>query len=122
MPHRSLSTGRRNNQRQRDKILSGPGTLPVAPKLSGTSAATVARRKITERDYSLRHYLGEIIAAITLLESKALRSLWLVVSKPSFLSGEYFKGRRVRYVKTPATALDLDMTMGITSKTLKLWR
>ena len=36
---------------------------------------------------------------MTLLESKALRSLWLVVSKPGFLSNEYFSGRRVRYLK-----------------------
>lgn len=47
----------------------------------------------------MRHYLGEIVGAITLLESKVLRSVWLVVSKPGFLSREYFRGRRVRYMK-----------------------
>ena len=65
----------------------------------GQFCGACGEKEITERDYSVGHYLQEIIAAVTLLESKALRSLWLVVSKPGFLSSEYFSGRRVRYVK-----------------------
>ena len=47
----------------------------------------------------MRRYLAEIGAAITLVESKVLRSVWLVVSKPGHLSSEYLRGRRVRYMK-----------------------
>ena len=65
----------------------------------GQFCGACGEKEITERDYSVGHYLQEIIAAVTLLESKALRSLWLVVSKPGFLSSEYLSGRRVRYVK-----------------------
>lgn len=47
----------------------------------------------------MRRYLAEISAAVTLVESKVLRSVWLVVSKPGYLSSEYLRGRRVRYLK-----------------------
>jgi hypothetical protein len=65
----------------------------------GRFCSHCGEKEITDRDYSLGHFFGEIITAVTLLESRALRSLWLVVTKPGFLSSEYFKGRRVRYVK-----------------------
>ena len=77
--------------------------LFVCPSCSsetlGQFCCTCGEKKVTERDYSVGHYLQEIAAAVTLLESKALRSLWLVISKPGFLSSEYFNGRRVRYVR-----------------------
>ena len=56
-------------------------------------------KEATDQDYSVRHYLKEILAAVTLLESKVLRSVWLVLTRPGYLSGEYFRGRRVRYMK-----------------------
>ncbi|HEX4487460.1 MAG TPA: DUF3667 domain-containing protein [Terriglobales bacterium] len=65
----------------------------------GQFCCACGEKEISERDYSLRYYLQEITAVVTLLESKLLRSLWLVVTKPGFLSSEYFNGRRVRYVK-----------------------
>jgi hypothetical protein len=68
-------------------------------KTVGQFCSACGEKEITERDYSLGRYLREVIAAVTLLESKALRSLWLVVSEPGFLSNEYFSGRRVRYLK-----------------------
>ena len=80
--------------------MSSTFTCPsCGAKTVGQFCSACGEKEITDRDYSLAHYLQEIIAAVTLLESKALRSLWLVVSKPGFLSSEYFSGRRIRYVK-----------------------
>jgi len=56
-------------------------------------------KEVSQSDYSLRHYLKELTVALTLLDSKVLRSLGLLISKPGFLSVEYFRGSRVRYVK-----------------------
>ena len=56
-------------------------------------------REVTDQDYSLQQYGREILAAATLLESKVFRSVWLVLSRPGYLSSEYFNGRRVRYMK-----------------------
>src|SRR5205085_11238864 len=40
-----------------------------------------------------------IVVAMTPAESKVFQTLWLVISRPGFLSTEYFKGRRVLYMK-----------------------
>jgi hypothetical protein len=65
----------------------------------GTFCGDCGEKEVTDKDYSLRHYLKELVAAVTLLESKVFRSVWLVLSKPGYLSSEYFLGRRVRYMK-----------------------
>lgn len=49
-------------------------------------------------DFSLSHYLGETIETFAHFDSKAVRTAWLLVSRPGVLSANYFEGRRVRYV------------------------
>jgi Protein of unknown function (DUF3667) len=68
-------------------------------KTLGRFCGNCGEKEVSDEDYSVRSYLAEIGAAITLLESKVLRSVWLVVSKPGYLSTEYLRGRRVRYMK-----------------------
>lgn len=65
----------------------------------GHFCSNCGEKGLTEQDYSLRHYLKEIVTAVTLLESKVLRSVWFVLSKPGHLTSEYFRGCRVRYMK-----------------------
>jgi Protein of unknown function (DUF3667) len=65
----------------------------------GVFCSKCGEKEVSDEDYSLRRYLEEIGAAVTLLESKVLRSVWLVASKPGHLSSEYFRGSRVRYLK-----------------------
>lgn len=65
----------------------------------GHFCSNCGEKELTDQDYSLRHYLKEIVTAVTLLESKVLRSVWLVLTKPGYLSSEYFRGCRVRYMK-----------------------
>jgi hypothetical protein len=68
-------------------------------KTLGRFCGHCGEKEVSDEDYSARSYLAEIGAAITLLESKVFRSVWLVVSKPGYLSTEYLSGRRVRYMK-----------------------
>jgi hypothetical protein len=56
-------------------------------------------KELADDDLSLRHYVKEIFTAVTLLESKVFRSVWFVVTRPGYLSNEYFRGCRVRYMK-----------------------
>jgi hypothetical protein len=65
----------------------------------GQFCSHCGEKETSDEDYSVRRYLEEMGAAITLLESKVLRSVWLVVSQPGFLSSEYLRGCRVRYMK-----------------------
>jgi hypothetical protein len=80
-----------------------PQSTSVCPSCGNEGLGRFCRncgeKRITEDDYSLRRYLKEIGSAITLLESKVLRSVWLVARRPGHLSSEYFRGRRVRYLK-----------------------
>src|SRR3954464_3402999 len=68
-------------------------------KTLGRFCGHCGEKEVSDEDYSLRSYLAEISTAITLLESKVLRSVWLVMSKPGYLSTQYLSGRRVRYMK-----------------------
>src|ERR1700687_1849870 len=65
----------------------------------GHFCSNCGEKEVSQSDYSLRHYLKELAAALPPLDSKVFRSLWLLMSKPGYLSTEYFRGRRVRYVK-----------------------
>src|SRR3954465_4313321 len=66
---------------------------------AGLYCSRCGEKEVTGQDYSLQGYGREIFAAATLLESKVFRSVWLVLIRPGFLSSEYFRGRRVRYMK-----------------------
>jgi len=65
----------------------------------GSYCSQCGEKELSGDDYSIRHYLEELLLAFTLLESKVLRSVRLVLSRPGYLSSEHFHGRRVRYVK-----------------------
>ncbi len=68
-------------------------------KTLGQFCSHCGEKEVGDEDYSLRHFLKEVVAALTLMESRVLRSVWLVTSRPGYLSSEYFQGRRVRYMK-----------------------
>jgi len=57
-------------------------------KTPGKFCGSCGEKQICDEDYSIRHYLKEIILALTPLQSKLMRTLWLVASKPGFLSCE----------------------------------
>ena len=49
-------------------------------------------------DRSFRKLLSNILVAITFADSKVFRTLWLVISRPGFVSREFTEGRTVRYL------------------------
>lgn len=54
---------------------------------------------IVPQDRSFRTFLGSILLALTLADSKFLRTLWPMVKTPGFISKEFAEGRRVKYLK-----------------------
>ncbi len=49
-------------------------------------------------DRTFRSFLNDLVQAVTLADNKFVRSLWLILSKPGFLSREIAEGRTVRYL------------------------
>lgn len=51
------------------------------------------------KDRKFKSFLGSILIAITFADNKVIKTLWLVIRKPGFLSKEYINGVRVKYIK-----------------------
>ena len=51
------------------------------------------------QDRSFPSFLGNILSALTFADSKFIRTLWIVITKPGFLSREFTEGRRVKYLR-----------------------
>jgi len=54
---------------------------------------------IVPADRSFKTFLSNILIAITFADSKFIRTLWLIIKKPGFISFEFTNGRRVKYLK-----------------------
>ncbi len=56
-------------------------------------------KKFERNDLSFRNFLKDFFNEFTDLDSKLLRTLYLVTFKPGFLSEEYSRGAQVHYIK-----------------------
>jgi hypothetical protein len=54
---------------------------------------------IEPKDRSFRTFLSNVMIALTFADNRFVKTLWLVVSRPGFLSREYAEGRRVKYLR-----------------------
>ena len=68
--------------------------------LQGKFCYSCGEKKLSpSKDFSVWHFLVDTFEHFTHLDSKLLRSLWALFSKPGFLTAEFIAGRRVRYFK-----------------------
>lgn len=54
---------------------------------------------IEAKDRKLDSYLTRVLISTTVVDNKFVKSLWLIIRKPGFLSREYVDGRRVHYMR-----------------------
>ena len=54
---------------------------------------------IEPKDRKLDAYLSKVLIATTIVDNKFVKSLWLIIKNPGFLSREYVDGRRVNYMR-----------------------
>ncbi|HND43042.1 MAG TPA: DUF3667 domain-containing protein, partial [Cyclobacteriaceae bacterium] len=54
---------------------------------------------IEPKDRSFRNFVANSLTALTLADNRFLKTLWLTVKNPGFLSKEYANGRRVNYLR-----------------------
>jgi hypothetical protein len=66
--------------------------------LSGRYCSCCGQRADTQ-PHSLRHFLGEAAELLTHADSRVWATLWPLLARPGFLTGEYFSGRRARYLQ-----------------------
>lgn len=82
-----------------------PGALSVGEcgncraLLTGPYCSQCGEKKLTPKDYSLPHLVEEVLGVFTHLDSKFLRTLKVLFTKPGELSNAYFHGGRSRYTK-----------------------
>jgi hypothetical protein len=50
-------------------------------------------------DRKFKTFLGNILIALTFADNKFVRTLWLTIRNPGFLSKEYIEGIRVKYLR-----------------------
>ena len=54
---------------------------------------------ILPKDRKFKTFLGSVLIATTFVDNKFIKSLWLIIRNPGFLSKEYVEGKRVRYMR-----------------------
>lgn len=54
---------------------------------------------ILPQDRSFRSFLTGIFVALTFTDTKVLKTAWLTVANPGFLSREFSEGRRIKYLR-----------------------
>lgn len=68
-------------------------------QFTGLYCNNCGEKLILPGDRSFRTFLNNIFLALTLADSRFVKALWLMVSKPGFLSKEFAEGRKVNYLK-----------------------
>src|SRR5436190_12990301 len=68
-------------------------------KFVGNYCPACGEKVLGKEDRSFRTFLNNIFLALTLADSRFVKGLWLMVSRPGFLSREFAEGRKVKYIK-----------------------
>ena len=68
-------------------------------RFSGLYCNLCGEKVLLPSDRSFKTFLSNILIAITFADSKFIKTLWLVISQPGFVSWEFANGRRVKYLK-----------------------
>ena len=67
-------------------------------KIAGRFCGNCGEKRLSSHDFSVRHYLEEVVDVLVHFDSKLLKSGWLLLRRPGLLSTEYLLGRRVGYM------------------------
>lgn len=66
---------------------------------SGKYCNACGEKVLDEKERSIRYFLGQLINAITFADTKFLKTVKLLFTRPGFLALEYVEGRRNLYTK-----------------------
>ena len=66
---------------------------------NGLYCNVCGEKVIEPKDRSMRTFLSNILLFVSFADSRFLKTLWLTIKNPGFLSKEYADGRRVNYLR-----------------------
>ena len=76
-----------------------PRCLNCGARLRGKFCHKCGEKRTGRKDLALSGFFKTVFEKITHLDSRFLRSFFLLVARPGFLTAEYIQGRRKRYAK-----------------------
>ena len=65
----------------------------------GVYCNVCGEKVIEPKDRSMRTFMSNILIAVTFADNRFVKTLWLTIKNPGFLSREYADGRRVNYLR-----------------------
>jgi len=68
-------------------------------RFEGNFCNRCGERVIHAADRSFKKLLSNILIAITFADSRFVRTLWLILRRPGFMSKEFTEGRRIKYLQ-----------------------
>lgn len=78
-------------------------------RFQGSYCNLCGEKVIELRDRKLSIFLGKVLITTTIVDNKFVKSLWLTVTRPGFLSREHVDGRRVMYMRPLQTFFILNL-------------
>lgn len=66
---------------------------------TGIYCPICGEKVIEPKDRSMRTFMSNILIAVTFADNRFVKTLWLTIKNPGFLSREYADGRRVNYLR-----------------------
>jgi hypothetical protein len=87
-------------QRSKTPNSIAPGNCPSceAP-FQGKFCNQCGEKQTSVQDFTIKKYAKSLFEHFSHLDSKLLRSVWFLISKPGFLSAEFVAGRQNLYMK-----------------------
>ncbi len=79
-------------------LISSPDCPTCGASIIDRFCPHCGEQRLARHAFSLGHYLEELFDAVTHLDSKVLRSVWMLVRRPGLLSVNFLGGQRVRWL------------------------
>lgn len=68
-------------------------------QMTGTFCSACGEKEYVPGEHTVRHFLGDVLNAITFLDGKFIRTIKLMFRRPGMMSYLYISGRRVPFIK-----------------------
>lgn len=88
-------------EKEPNQLIDGPDRTckSCGHAFKGLYCNSCGEKVLETKDRTFRSFLQNVLVAVTFVDNKFAKTLWLIVRNPGFISKEYAEGKRVNYVK-----------------------